>query len=127
MPTLALKSPRRMCLSVRGVAENTESRSSKNLSLTSSGLVIVGAEALTIVACLLPDKGNLNVIKRSFMPFESAKSLLTRCDLKANPIPARHSCVHFRRKCNQHQLLLKDLPLPGESCSAIFSQKKTQL
>ena len=65
---------------VRGAAETTESRSSYNLSLTSSGLVFVGAQALTIVACLLPDKGSFRVIRRSLMSFGSPESLLTRCD-----------------------------------------------
>ena len=43
VPTLALKSPRRISLSVRGVAEMILSKSSYNLSFTSPGSVIVGA------------------------------------------------------------------------------------
>ena len=39
-------------------------------------------------ACLLPDEGCLSVIRRSFMPFGSPESLLTRCDLVAKPTPA---------------------------------------
>ena len=66
------------------------------LSLTSSGLVIVGALALTIVACLLPDKGSLSVIRRSFMPFGSPERLLTRCDFMAKPTPASR-CYSFLR------------------------------
>ena len=57
--TLALKSPRRIRLSVRGVAEIILSKSSYNLSDTCS------YRYLTMVACLLPDKGSLNVIRRS--------------------------------------------------------------
>ena len=75
-------------MSVRGVAEISESRSSKNFSLTSSGLVTVDALALTIVACLLPVKESLGVISRSFMPFGSPESLLTKCDLMVKPTPA---------------------------------------
>ena len=32
---------------------------------------MVGAYALTMVACLLPDNGSLNVIRRSLMPLLS--------------------------------------------------------
>ena len=48
------------------------------LVLNSSGLVIVGALKLTIVACLLPDKGSLSVTRRSLCLFEVWK--LARCD-----------------------------------------------
>ena len=75
-----------------------------------------------MVACLFPDKGSLSVIGRSFIPFGSPESLLTRCDLMANPTPAsRHSSVlrPVQKKCNQQQLLLKALPLQGESNSEL--------
>ena len=41
-----------------------------------------------MVACLLPDKGSLNVIRRSLMPFDNPVSFLTRSDLMAKPTPA---------------------------------------
>ena len=37
-----------------------------------------------MVACLLPDKGSLNNIRRSLMPFGNHVSFLTRSDLMAN-------------------------------------------
>ena len=61
------------------------------------------------------------------MPFGSPEGLLTRCDLMANPTASRRSssCAHSRRKCNQHQLLLKVLPLQGESHSESTSYRST--
>ena len=41
-----------------------------------------------MVACLLPDKGSLNVIRRSLMLFGNPVSFLTRSDLMVNPTPA---------------------------------------
>ena len=76
--------------------------------------------------CLLPDKGNLSIIRRSFMPLESPESLLMRCDLMANPTPAscRSSFLRPLQKkvCSQHQLLLKALLLQGESHSELQSR-----
>ena len=108
VPTLTLKSPRRMSLSVRGVAEIILSNSSWNLSFTSSGLVIVGAWALTMIACLLPDKGSLKVIRRSLMPLGNPLSFLTRSDLMAKPTPASRLSSLLRprqRMYSQRQLL----------------------
>ena len=93
-----------------------------DLALILFKLVIVGALALTFVVCLFPDKGSLSAIRRSFMSFVSPESLLTRRDLMENPTPAsRRSSflLHSRRKCNQHQLLLKALPLQDESHSEL--------
>ena len=85
--TLALESPRNMSLSVLGVAEITESR---------SGLVIVGALAVAIVACFIPDKRSLSVIRQSFMHIGSPESFLTRCDLMAGPTPASRRSSFLR-------------------------------
>ena len=41
-----------------------------------------------MVACLLPDNGSLNVIRRSMMPFGNPVSFPTRSDLMAKPTPA---------------------------------------
>ena len=41
-----------------------------------------------MVAYLLPDKGSLNAIRRSLMPFGNPVSFLTRSDLMAKPTPA---------------------------------------
>ena len=41
-----------------------------------------------MVACLLPDKGSLNVIRRSLMPFGKPVSFLIKSDLIAKPTPA---------------------------------------
>ena len=41
-----------------------------------------------MVACLLPDKGSLNVIRRSLMPFGNPVSFPTRSGLMAKPTPA---------------------------------------
>ena len=52
------------------------------------------------------------------MSFGSPESLLTRCDLMANPTPAsgRSSFMRpLKKKVYQRQLLLKALPLQGES------------
>ena len=38
-----------------------------------------------MVACLLPDKGSFNVIRRPLMPFGNPVSFLTRSDLMAKP------------------------------------------
>ena len=47
-----------------------------------------------MVACLLPDKGSLHVIRRSFMPFGNPESFPTRSDLMTKPTPASRS-PHF--------------------------------
>ena len=69
---------------------------------------------------------SFSVIRRSFMPLGSPESLLTRCDMMADPTPASRcsSCVHSRRKCSQHQLLLKTVLLQGESHSEHFVSVK---
>ena len=41
-----------------------------------------------MVACVLPDKGSLYVIRRSLTPFGNPVSFLTRFDLMAKPTPA---------------------------------------
>ena len=41
-----------------------------------------------MVACLLPDKESLNVIRRSLTPFGNPVSFLTRSDLMAKHTPA---------------------------------------
>ena len=41
-----------------------------------------------MVACLLPDNGSLNVIRRSLMPFGNPVSFPKRSDLMAKPTPA---------------------------------------
>ena len=41
-----------------------------------------------MVACLLPDKGDLNVIWRSLMPFGNPVNFPTRSDLMAKPTHA---------------------------------------
>ena len=67
---------------------------SKNLSLTSSGFVTVGAQAVTTVACLLPVKGSLNDIRRSLMHYGIPESLPTSSVLIAQPTHAsRHSSL----------------------------------
>ena len=43
-----------------------------------------------MLACLLPDKGSLNVIRQSLMPFGNHESFPTMSDLMANPTPASH-------------------------------------
>ena len=41
-----------------------------------------------MVACLLPDRESLSVIKRSLMPFNNPESLPTSSVLMAKPTPA---------------------------------------
>ena len=43
---------------------------------------------MTMVACLLPDKGSLNVIRRSLMHFGNPESFPAKSDLMAKPTPA---------------------------------------
>ena len=43
---------------------------------------------MMMVACLLPDEGNLNVIRQSYMSFDNPESFPTRSDLMAKPTPA---------------------------------------
>ena len=95
-----------------------------NLSLTSSWLVIVGAWALMMDACLLLDKGSLSVIMRSLMPLESPESVPTMSVLMANPTPPSRLSSDLRliqKNANQYQLLLYLLPLQGESHSGQLS------
>ena len=40
-----------------------------------------------MVACLLPDKGSLNVIMQVLMPLDNPMSFLTRSDLMTKPTP----------------------------------------
>ena len=47
----------------------------------------MGALALTIVACLLPDRGSLHAIRRALMPFGNHESLPTSSVLMAKTIP----------------------------------------
>ena len=58
--------------------------------------------------CLLPDKGSLSFTRRPFMPFENPESLLTRCDLMANPTPAS-------RPPFLHSIQKKVQPVPTSS------------
>ena len=44
-----------------------------------------------MVACSLPDKGSLNGMMQSLMPFGNPESFPTRSELKAKPTPA--SCL----------------------------------
>ena len=88
----------------------------------------MGAYALTIVACLLPDKGSQRH-QAVIYAFGSPESLLTRCDLMANPTPASRRSSFLRpqrRKCSQHQRLSKALLLQGESHSVTFYRSSSQ-
>ena len=65
---------------------------------------------------------SLSVIRRSFMLFEFLKPCwqdMTRWRVVFLFHTAFVSCVYSRRKYSQHQLLLKDFPLQGESHSEL--------
>ena len=106
-------------------AEIEESRSSWNLSFTSFELVIVGPKHLQLLhaSCQIKEVsassgGNLcllEVLRACWLGVTWWQILLL---LHA----ALFSCVHSRRKCNQHQLLLKTLPQQGESHSELQSR-----
>ena len=125
VPTLSLKSPKRISLSVRGAAEVTESRSSYNLSLTSSGWSLCVHRHLQLLhaSCQIwevsASSGShlclLEVLRACWRGVTWWRILLL---LHA----ALLSCVHSRRKCSQHQLLLKALLLQGESHSELQSR-----
>ena len=96
VPTLALKSPRRMSLSVRGCCRNH--RIQIIIEPVFNLIWVDHYEYIGTYNCCmpLPDKGSLSVIRRSFMPFGSPGRLLTRCDLMANPTPALRRSFSLR-------------------------------
>ena len=54
-----------------------------------------------MIAYLLPDKGSLNVIRRSLVPFGNPVGFPTRSDLMAKPTPASRlsSLLRYPKEC----------------------------
>ena len=77
VPTLALKSPRRMFVCPRCCRNH---RIQINIELYFNLIRVGHCGCMGTYNRCMPDKESLNVIRRSFMPFGSPESLLTRCD-----------------------------------------------